>query len=177
LVMFVIIGYNQGFQPIASYNYGAGNYDKLRKAIKISIKITTIFAITGTAVLMIFAKPAINLFSSDSSVIEVGAKTLRATILMYPFLGFTQVYAILYQALGMSKEALIVGTARQGIFFIPLVFILPKLLGINGVLYTQAFSDLFTVILTAYFAYNTNEMLKLKNGKDKHIKANAIEVL
>jgi Na+-driven multidrug efflux pump len=77
----------------------------------------------------------------------------------------------------MSKEALIVGTARQGIFFIPIVFILPKLLGMNGVLYTQALSDLFTVILTAYFAYKTNEMLKLKNEQDKHIKTNTIEVL
>jgi Na+-driven multidrug efflux pump len=126
---------------------------------------------------MIFAEPAINLFSNDSSVIEVGAKTLRATLLMYPFLGFTQLYATLYQSLGMSKEALIVGTTRQGIFFIPLVFILPKLLGMNGVLYTQALSDLFTVILTIYFAYKTNEMLKLKNEQDKHIKTNTIEVL
>lgn len=177
LVIFVVMGYNQGFQPIASYNYGAGNYDKLRKAIKISIKRTTIFASLATIVLMIFAEPAINLFSNDSSVIEVGAKTLRATLVMYPFLGFTQLYATLYQSLGMSKEALIVGTARQGIFFIPLVFILPKILGMNGVLYTQALSDLFTVVLTAYFAYKTNELLKLKNQEDKDIKTNTIEVL
>ncbi|MCG4722837.1 MATE family efflux transporter, partial [Alistipes putredinis] len=90
---------------------------KLRKAINISIKRTTIFSTLATIVLMIFAPTAINLFSNDPAVIEVGAKTLRYTLLLYPLLGFTQLYAVLYQSLGMPKEALIVRTARQGIFF------------------------------------------------------------
>lgn len=160
LVMFVVIGYNQGFQPIASYNYGAGNYEKLRKAINISIKRTTIFSTLATIVLMIFAPTAINLFSNDPAVIEVGAKTLRYTLLLYPLLGFTQLYAVLYQSLGMPKEALIVGTARQGIFFLPAIIILPKLIGVDGVLLTQAVADLFTVILTAFYAHKTNKDLK-----------------
>lgn len=160
LVMFVVIGYNQGFQPIASYNYGAGNYEKLREAIKISIKRTTIFSTLATITLMVFAPQAIELFSNDPAVIDIGAKTLRATLLLYPFLGFTQLYAVLYQSLGMPKEALIVGTARQGLFFLPIIIILPKLLGMDGVLLTQAVSDFFTVILTVFYAKKTNQALK-----------------
>lgn len=160
LVMFVVLGYNQGFQPIASYNYGAGNYEKLRQAINISIKRTTIFSTISTIILMIFAPVAINIFSNDPVVIEIGAKTLRYTLLLFPLLGFTQLYAVLYQSLGMPKEALIVGTARQGIFFFPLIIILPRLMGVNGILLTQAFADLFTVILTAFYAHKTNKYLK-----------------
>lgn len=162
LVIFVVIGYNQGFQPIASYNYGAGNYSKLREAIKISIKRTTIFATLATIVLMIFAPYAINLFSNDPEVIDIGVKTLRTTTFMYPLLGFTQLYAALYQSLGMPKEALIVGTSRQGLFFVPLVFILPGIIGMNGVLLTQPIADLLTVMVTAIFAYKTNRILKNK---------------
>lgn len=162
LVIFVVIGYNQGFQPIASYNYGAGNYEKLRKAIKISIKRTTIFATLATITLMVFAKDAISLFSNDPQVIEVGVKTLRTSILMYPLLGFSQLYASLYQSLGMAKEALIVGTGRQGYFFVPIVFILPSLMGMNGILLTQPVADLLTTMCTAYFAYKTNKYLKGK---------------
>ncbi|MGL5328437.1 MAG: MATE family efflux transporter, partial [Peptostreptococcaceae bacterium] len=102
LVIFVVIGYNQGFQPIASYNYGARNYDKLREGIKISIKRTTIFSTLATLVLMIFAPTAIEIFSNDKEVVEIGAKTLRTMMLMYPLLGFTQLYAVLYQSLGMA---------------------------------------------------------------------------
>lgn len=160
LVVLVVLGYNQGFQPIASYYYGAKNYDNLNKAIKISIKRTTIFSSLATVILMIFAPTAINLFSSDINVIDIGAKTLRATILIYPLLGFTQLYAVLYQSLGMPKQAIILGTARQGIFFMPLIFILSKLFGISGVILTQAASDLCTVILTLIFAYKTNKLLK-----------------
>ncbi len=160
LVMFVVIGYNQGFQPIASYNYGAGNYEKLREAIKISIKRTTIFATLATLFLMVFAPYAIELFSNDPAVIDIGAKTLRYTLLLYPFLGFTQLYAVLYQSLGMPKEALIIGTARQGIFFLPAIIILPKLIGMDGVLLTQAVADLFTIVLTAFYANKTNKELQ-----------------
>jgi putative MATE family efflux protein len=160
LVIFVVMGYNQGFQPIASYNYGAGNYKKLRKAISISIKRTTIFATLATVLLMVLAPHAIELFSNDPTVIEIGAKTLRATLLMYPFLGFTQLYAVLYQSLGMPKEALIVGTARQGIFFLPAIVILPKIFGMDGVLLTQAVADLFTILLTIYYARKTNTALQ-----------------
>lgn len=162
LVIFVAIGYNQGFQPIASYNYGAGNYEKLREGIKISIKRTTIFSTIATVVLMIFAPAFIEMFSNDGDVIELGSKTLRTMMLMYPLLGFTQLYAVLYQSLGMAKEALIVGTSRQGLFFVPLVFILPSLLGMNGVLLVQPIADLCTVFVTAFFAHKTNKLLKEK---------------
>ncbi len=111
---------------------------------------------------MIFLTYAINLFSNDLEVIDIGVKTLRITTFMYPLLGFTQLYAALYQSLGMPKEALIVGTSRQGLFFVPLVFILPGIIGMNGVLLTQPIADLLTVMVTAIFAYKTNRILKNK---------------
>ncbi|MGL5330073.1 MAG: hypothetical protein ACRDD7_12460, partial [Peptostreptococcaceae bacterium] len=107
---------------------------------------------------------AIEIFSNDKEVVEIGAKTLRTMMLMYPLLGFTQLYAVLYQSLGMAKEALIVGTSRQGLFFVPLVFVLPRLLGMNGVLLVQPIADLCTVFVTAFYAHKTNKLLKEKEN-------------
>ncbi|MGG5460848.1 MATE family efflux transporter [Clostridium sp. B9] len=160
LVLFVVIGYNQGFQPIASFNYGAKNFERLKEAIKISIKRISIFSVVTTLLLWIFAKQAIVVFSNDPEVIEIGAKALRFSTLMFPLLGYQQLYAILFQALGKGKEALITSISRQGIFFVPAIIILPKLFGLDGVLLTQAVSDFFTILLTVVLASKLKKNLK-----------------
>ena len=107
-----------------------------------------------------------NSFSKTYFIFTLSNIRIDPPSCMYPLLGFTQLYAVLYQSLGMPKEALIVGTARQGIFFLPLIIILPKLIGVDGVLLTQAVADLFTVILTAFYAHKTNKDLKnMVSGK------------
>lgn len=162
LVIFVVVGYNQGFQPIAGYNYGAKKYDRLKQAINISRIRTTAFSTIASLALWICSKYAISIFSSDPEVIRIGTKALRATILMYPFLGFTLLYNSLFQAIGYGKQAIILSMSRQGIFFIPAIFILPKIFGLNGVLYSQAVADFITLILTVFLA---KKMKKDLDGK------------
>lgn len=159
LVVLVVMGYNQGFQPVAGYNYGAKNYKRLKAAIKESIKITTIFSTLATILLWVFAKDAIGIFSNDPVVIEIGQKALKATLIMYPLLGFQQLYCVLFQTLGKGKEALICSSCRQGLFFIPTIYILPKFFGLNGILYTQMVADFCTVILIAMFAIKNSKVL------------------
>lgn len=159
LVLFVVLGYNQGFQPIAGYNYGAKKYDRLKEAINVSRIRTTTFSTLATIFLFIFSKYAIIIFSKDPEVIRIGTRALRAMILMYPFLGFILLYNSLFQAVGYGKQALILSMARQGIFFMPAIFILPKFFGLNGVLYSQAVADFMTLILTIFLAKNMRKDL------------------
>ena len=158
--VFVLFGYFQGFQPVVGFNYGAKKYNRLKEAIKVSLKWTTIFAIFVTAVFMMFSEVIIAVFSKDPEVIAIGAKTLRAISLLFPLFGFQQVYATLFQALGKGKEALTLSLARQGIFLIPSVLILPRVFGLNGVIFSQTVADFFTIIITAILAVKLNKTLR-----------------
>ncbi|MFD3158557.1 MATE family efflux transporter [Haloimpatiens sp. FM7330] len=157
--LFVIFGYNQGFQPVAGYNYGAKQYKRLKEAIKVSLKWTTVFSILMTLVFMFFAKNIVCVFSKDPEVIKIGAKTLRAVTLFFPLFGFQQVYASLFQSLGKGKEALLLSISRQGIFLIPSILILPKLFELNGVIFSQTIADFCTIIVTAILAVKIHKHL------------------
>ncbi len=160
LAAMVLFGYSQGFQPVAGYNYGAKRFDRLSESIKLSLKWTTLFSIASSFIYMVFAESIIGVFSQDSEVIRIGTMALRAMALLFPLFGFQIVYATLFQALGRGKEAAILSLSRQGIFFYPAVFVLPKLFGLHGVLLSQPFADVCTVLLTAYFAVKINKEIK-----------------
>ncbi len=160
LGIFVVFGYNQGFQPIAGYNYGAKQFERLKEAIKVSLKWTTVFCLIITVLFMSFSESIISAFSNDPQVIAIGAKTLRAVILLFPLFGFQQVYASLFQALGRGVESLILSLSRQGIFLIPAILILPKIFGLNGVIFSQTVADFFTIIITAILAIKMHIGLK-----------------
>jgi putative MATE family efflux protein len=152
LGMFVIFGYNQGFQPLAGFNYGARNFNRLHQAIKISLKFTTIFSTCMALIFIVFANPIIRIFSNDAKVISIGVIALRAICILFPTFGFQNVYATLYVSLGKGLGALILSMSRQGIFLIPAILIMPKLFNINGVLFAQTVADFCTIIVTIVLA-------------------------
>lgn len=160
--IFAIYGYNQGFQPIAAYNYGAKKYERLQEAIKLSLKWTTVFTTIVAILSMIFAREIILVFSKDIEVIEIGVKTLRAICLLFPLFGFQQVYATLFLALGKGREALILSLARNGLFLIPAILFLPRIFQLNGVILCQTVADFFTIIVTAYLAILMKKDLNMR---------------
>ncbi|ADO83454.1 MATE family efflux transporter [Ilyobacter polytropus] len=161
-VLYIVIGYNQGFMPIAAYNYGAEKYDRLKSAIRISLIRLTVFCTFATFIFMFFTEDILRLFSSDPEVIERGKAILRAMSILIPTLGFQQIYAVLYQALGKSVGALVLSSARQGTFLILALMILPSLLNFRGLIYSQASADIFTVITTLIFAIKISKEIKDK---------------
>ncbi|WP_129600704.1 MATE family efflux transporter [Anaerophilus nitritogenes] len=163
LGMFVIFGYNQGFQPVVGYNYGAKKYERVKESIKVSLKWTSIFCIIITIIFNVFAKEIILVFSKDMDVVMIGEKTLRVMSMLFPLFGFQQVYAVLFQALGKGKEALTLSIARQGIFLLPAIFILSKLFQLNGVIWSQTVADFLTLILTSILAIRLHKEIKEKN--------------
>ncbi|SHK03962.1 MATE family efflux transporter [Paramaledivibacter caminithermalis] len=165
--VFVVLGYNQGFQPVAGYNYGAKKYNRLRQAIKVSLKWTTAFATIITVIFMFFAEGILAIFSKDLEVVIIGARTIRAVSLLFPLFGFQQVYAALFQALGKGREALVLSLSRQGIFLIPSVIVLPKLFELNGVIFSQTVADFFTIIVTGILALKLNKKIREEENRYK----------
>jgi len=110
----------------------------------------------------------VSLFSkNDAILIDIGGRALRANGIVFTLFGFEQVYMCLFLALGMGKEGGLLSISRQGLFFIPAILIMPRLFGIEGVIWAQPVADLLTVILTALFMLGLNK--KLKNLKESLI--------
>lgn len=168
---YVVFGFMRGFQPIAGFNYGAKLFDRLNEALHTVLKWATWFCSIAAVVMLLFAPAIMSAFSNDPTVIEIGSRALRINAILFVFYGFQIVYAVLFLATGRAKEGSIVSLGRQGIFFIPIILILPHILGFNGVLYTQPIADALSVLLCAVFAIKANKELK---SKVKSIQCNPV---
>ncbi len=158
---YVVFGYMKGFQPVAGYNYGAKNYDRLNEATKVSHKWATIFCATVALLIIIIPKQIISLFSeNDRALIDIGVRALRANGIIFPLYGFQMVYMALFLAMGRGKEGGLLSISRQGLFFIPAILIMPHLFGLEGVIWAQPSADLLSVVLTAVLALGLNKKIK-----------------
>ncbi|OBR94356.1 multidrug export protein MepA [Clostridium ragsdalei P11] len=157
---YVVFGFMKGYQPVAGYNYGAKNYDRLNESTKVSLKWATIFCAAIALILIMVPDQIVSLFSkNDAVLINIGGRALRANGIIFILFGFEQVYMCLFLALGMGKEGGILSISRQGMFFIPAILVMPQFLGIEGVIWAQPTADLLTVILTALFMLGVNKKL------------------
>ena len=156
-----VFGFIKGFQPIAGFSFGAKKFERLRNSIKISVLWSTIFCVIVGALFIIFPSQIVSKFTKDDlQMIEIGAKALRANGISFMFFGFHTVYSSLFLALGKGKEGFILGACRQGICFIPLIFILPMIMKIDGILYAQPIADLLSIIVTIFMAIPLHQKLK-----------------
>lgn len=157
----VVFGYMKGLQPLAGFNYGAKNYERVREAIKASIKWTNVFCVVWTVIVYIFAPSILSIFGTDENVLNIAVPALRAAIIMFITFGFQFTYSTLYLSTGKALGGVFLNSLRQGIVFIPIILLLPKLMGLNGVIYAQTISDLITTIITIPFAISIHKKLRL----------------
>ncbi len=148
VVTYVVFGFLKGFQPFVGYNYGAKKYERLKKSIRLCMIWSTVFCIVAAIVLFIFADPIVSLFGTDVEMVGIAAKALRLNAVLFITFGFQMVYASLYLAIGKSLVGSMLSLSRQGIFFFPLVLVLPHVMGLTGVVWVQPIADLLTTILT-----------------------------
>ncbi|TVQ41217.1 MAG: MATE family efflux transporter [Spirochaetaceae bacterium] len=152
LGMFPVFGFAQGFQPLAGYNYGARRYDRLFEVIRIGLRWATLFSVLFTVFIQLAAPLIVRVFSDDPDVIRIATLNVRAFHALFVFFGAAVIFNVLFQALGRGLPAAVLSMARQGIFLIPAIVVLPRIFGLAGVLFTQTFADFFTIITTAFFA-------------------------
>ena len=156
----VVLGYMKGLQPLAGFNYGAKNYERVREAIKASIKWTNVFCIVWTLIIYVFAPSILSIFGTDENVLNIAVPALRAGVIMFITFGFQFTYSTLYLSMGKALGGVFLNSLRQGIIFIPIILLLPKFMGLNGVIYAQTVSDLITTIITIPFAISIHKSLK-----------------
>ena len=141
-----LIGFGQGFQPVCGFNYGAQKYQRVKKSFWFSIKASTAFLFVVSVIGFITAPQLIALFRDDEQVILLGTKILRSQLLSMPFHSWIVISNMMQQNIGKVWRASFLSVARQGIFFIPIVLIVPRIFGLNGLLYSQAIADVCTIL-------------------------------
>lgn len=151
LVRNIVIGIGQGFQPVAGYNFGAGIRPRVKQAFRFSCLIGTAFCVTAAAVLAAFAPKVIAVFRSDELVVKIGSLALYFCCASMPLMAFSTFVNQLYQCLGYSVCATILACCRQGIFFVPIVLILPRFIGLTGIQAVQPLSDILTALVSIPF--------------------------
>lgn len=168
MIFSVMIGFGQGYQPVAGFNYGAGKTDRVRQAMKFTILVGTI-GMSAAAAGLFFAAPwLMKLFiSDDPAVLEIGTMALRAQAISMPLIPIGSVANMTFQSVGKAWRATIMAAMRQGIFFIPLIYILPAFFQVVGVAATQAAADILTAFACAPFllSFYKNLSKEQKTGK------------
>jgi len=162
LMLMPIFGISQGLQPIIGYNYGAGNYDRVKKALKIAIGAATLFSTVGFLLIQIFDKQIIMLFNDNPELILLGSEAMRINLCMLPVIGFQIIGANYFQAVGKAGYAIVLSMSRQLLILIPLVLLLPRLLGLQGVWLASPIADFSAALLTGIFLFRELRKLSQK---------------
>jgi Na+-driven multidrug efflux pump len=153
MVLMPTFGIIQGSQPIIGYNYGAKKYRRVKHALKLAIIATTAVTTTGFIIIQLIPKQLISLFNKDPELVAIGVHGIRIYLFMIPIIGFQIVSSNYFQAIGKAKISIFLSLSRQVIILIPLLFILPRFLGLNGVWASAPTSDVISSIITAIFLY------------------------
>jgi len=148
---FPVIGITQGFLPIAGYNYGAKNWDRVRETIRLSIKTGTIIAVGLFACILLFAPQITNLFTNELDLIEQSAPALRISFLATPLILLQLIGSAYFQAIGKATPALFLTLTKQGFCLIPLLIILPPIFGLNGIWMSFPIADVLAASICYYF--------------------------
>jgi len=163
LAYMIMIGWGQGFQPICAMNYGAKQYDRVKKAFKFAVVGGTLFLIMAAILLYVFSELLIKTMSNDNEVILVGSEILRMQCITLPLLGYFAISSMLMQNIGQYFWASIISISRQGIFYIPLLYILSNIFGEFGIYLLQPVAD----VLSFGLAVIVVRKIKFANDKCK----------
>jgi putative MATE family efflux protein len=153
LIMMPVFGINQGSQPIIGYNYGARQFDRVRKALKLAIAAATLVTTAGFVVIQLFPHSIIQLFNRDQELVALGANALKTFLLFLPIIGFQIVGANYFQATGKPKQAMILSLSRQVLVLFPALLLLSNLFGLQGIFMAGPLADLISSLITGFWLY------------------------
>ncbi len=165
LAFSICLGVGQGMMPVVGYNYGYRRYDRVKKAYLISLLASGLGMLLLAIPSYLLAGKLIALFDRDPAVIAIGAGALRAQSLVFVLHGCVTCTIMLLQAVGKPLPATALACARQGIFFFPLLFLLPSAFGLEALIYVQPLADALTFLFSLFFvAYAIKKVLPQKHG-------------
>ncbi|WP_444684664.1 MATE family efflux transporter [Alkalicoccus luteus] len=176
ITLMPMMGILQGMQPIVGYNFGARQFGRMSEAIKLSLKVVTLFSFLVFGAAMVIPDWLMRVFTQDQAVIDAGVDALRIIFAVAFVIGIQVISGGLYQALGKARPALILSMARQVLFLIPLVLILAPVIGVWGVWIAFPAADILAVLLSLYFLRRDRKLFfppdaqakKEENLQEKH---------
>ena len=162
IVVMIVMGLNQGMQPIAGYNFGAKRYDRVNRVLKLTIIYATGVTTFGFFVGMLMPDLVVGIFTSDRELVDISARGLRIVVMFFPIIGFQMVTANFFQSIGMAGKAIFLSLTRQMMILLPCLLILPRFYGTAGVWYSMPVSDLIASLIAAAMLIGQFRMFREK---------------
>ena len=160
LFVMIVMGLNQGMQPIAGYNFGARQYHRVNQVLKLTIYGATLVTTSGFLVGELMPELAVSAFTTHEGLIERSATGLRIVVMFFPIIGFQMVTSNFFQSIGMASKAIFLSLTRQLLFLLPCIIILPMFWGSKGIWMSMPISDLAASIVAAVMLYRQFQIFK-----------------
>ena len=145
---YVVMGFMQGYQPVASYAFGARNEDRFHESVRFALKGSLLLTLLVEAVYILLAQPLILLFNQNPVIVDFGRWLLISQVALYPAFGLCYMMTITFQTIGASGYGVFLSLIRQGLFYIPFILILPGIMGITGIYLSQPAADVLTILVS-----------------------------
>lgn len=162
LFVMVVLGLNQGMQPIAGYNFGAKQFDRVNRALKLTVILATGIMSIGFLISEIFPHAVASLFTTENELIDNVVQGLRIVMIFFPVVGFQMVASTFFQSIGMPGKAIFMSLTRQVLLLLPCLLILPLYFGVKGVWYSMPTADLLSCIIAVYLVASQYRKTNIK---------------
>ncbi len=147
---YVVMGFMQGYQPVAAYAFGAKNEERFHKSASFALRGSLLLTVVVAIVYIALAKPLILLFNRNPAVVEFGKWLLISQVALYPAFGLCYMMTITFQTIGSSRMGLFLSLIRQGLFYVPFILTLPGVLGVTGIYLSQPAADVLTILVCLF---------------------------
>ncbi len=154
LIIMVVMGLNQGMQPIAGYNFGGGDMKRVKRVLRLTIYAATIITTFGFLIGELLPSLVVSAFTTDKELIALASQGLRITVLAFPIVGFQMVVSNFFQCIGMAGKAIFFSLSRQVLFLIPGLLIFPKFFGATGVWMSMPISDTIASVVAGVMLWD-----------------------
>ncbi|MDY5997021.1 MAG: MATE family efflux transporter [Erysipelotrichaceae bacterium] len=144
---YIVMGFMQGYQPVASYAFGAKNEERFHQSVRFALKGSLLLTLIVEVVYILLSTPLIMVFNQNPIIINYGKWLLISQVALYPAFGLCYMMTITYQTIGDSRYGLFLSFIRQGLFYIPFILTLPRFLGVKGIYLSQPAADILTIIV------------------------------
>lgn len=176
LFVMIVMGLNQGMQPIAGYNFGARQYSRVKDVYMLTMKFATIIMFIGFLIAEVCPGTAVAIFTNDPELKEIATKGIRLMNVAFPIVGFQMVSTNLFQCLGMVNKSIFLSLTRQLLFLIPSLYLLPLWVDVKGVWLSYPTADAISTFATLFFMVRLiSNLKKLKDGDDPAILGSKIK--
>ena len=144
---YVVMGFMQSYQPVASYAFGAKKEERFHQSVRFALQGSLLLTVLVAAAYILLARPLILLFNDNPLIADYGRWLLTSQLALYPAFGLCYMMTITFQTIGEARYGLFLSMIRQGLFYVPFILVLPRLFGVNGIYFAQPAADVLTILV------------------------------